>query len=127
MKIRWTEHSLRLRIGPEELQTLQVGDAVRQELKHGEVVWAAEIAPSNGPTRLEPVSGALRIALGENDLAQLSLEETEGVYFRTGSTPAVRYYVEKDFACEHAAPEESDGGPAAAFIRKRSAERKSER
>ena len=99
MKIRWTEESVRFRITPTELDVLRRGEPAlaRLPIPGG---WAAGLYPAQAQTSLNVVSGELRLLLSSEDTARLALPENEGVYFQQTET-GLRYYIEKDFPCEH--------------------------
>ena len=106
MKIRWTSRSLRLRITPEELASLQQRVPVSEELILPGGRWSATIYPTDHATGISlRRKGALGFLISAEDLARLETAE-EGVYFSAGSDPPVRYYIEKDFPCAH--PRNSD-------------------
>jgi hypothetical protein len=101
MKVRWTEESVRLRISPEELERLQRGDSVEEELAlHGDG-WSAAIHPHPSETSLDFARGSLQMQLSRRQIQKLSEPETEGVYFQTPTEPPIRYLIEKDFPCVH--------------------------
>ncbi len=98
MKIRWNKSSIRFRITPGELQSLQNGAAIEEVLQlPGGAAWSTQVIP-NHQTRLVFRSGVLQVHLGASDCAALSIPENEGVYFRDGE---FRYFIEKDFPCAH--------------------------
>lgn len=105
MKIRWTRGSVRFRITPTELESLQRGEAVEECLSlPGGPAWRATIAPAPSPaSRLSGDSGALSLSLAAADLARLGDPSAEGVYFAEGD---LRYFIEKDFPCVHPRPVE---------------------
>ena len=105
MKIRWTPESVRFRITPTELEMLRRGEPTRACLPVPGG-WAAGIYPEQAETSLDAASGALRFLLSGADLARLTLPETEGVYFQQAES-GLRYYIEKDFPCEHPRPSEA--------------------
>ena len=105
MKIRWTTESVRFRITPTELALLRRGEPAlaRLPLPGG---WRAGLYPGHAETGLEAVSGELRFLLSGEDLSRLALPEAEGVYFQQAEG-GLRYYIEKDFPCEHPRPAEA--------------------
>lgn len=105
MKIRWTNHSLRLRITPSELEALERDEVVRAELvlPGGGLPgggWRAAVCPGEA-TSIEMIEGEVRLFLSRADRDQLARPDQEGVYFQTSSPPALRYFIEKDFPCVH--------------------------
>ena len=102
MKIRWTESSIRCRITPTEFAAIQRGESVCETINlPGSLRWSVAIVPVNDKTALTAESGVLQILLSENDRRCLAESDREGVYFQTGDTAALRYFVEKDFPCAH--------------------------
>jgi hypothetical protein len=102
VKIRWTEGSVRFRITPSELASLERGEPVVETLKlPGGTAWSARIAPGADVTGLRFEAGTLQLALIGDDVAQLAAPENEGVYLPADSAAGVRYFVEKDFPCAH--------------------------
>jgi hypothetical protein len=97
VKIRWTQNSVRLRITPSELSTLERGEAVEESLALGEGSWRAKLQIGE-TTKLETKGASLIFSLSATDRAQLSDDSAEGVYF---SENGFRYFVEKDFPCAH--------------------------
>lgn len=98
MKVRWTERSVRLRITPEELETLQDGGEIHVVFSPtGSGGWSVRVAPSQS-TSLSMNGGALRLSLSREDVKKLCEPQREGVYFSAGET---RYFIEKDFPCAH--------------------------
>lgn len=115
MKIRWTQNSVRFRITPSELASLQNGAPVREALAlpgaGNNGCWRAEIAPRAAATAIALDFGrALRIALSADDLVRLAAPAAEGVYFSTPASaaqPEFKYFIEKDFPCAHPRAAES--------------------
>ncbi len=105
MKVRWTEESVRFRITPTELETLRRGAAARSRLPIPGG-WAAGIYPDQSATCLIAASEELRVLLTRADLTRLCQTESEGVYFQQTES-GLRYYIEKDFPCEHPRPAEA--------------------
>lgn len=102
MKVRWTRNSIRLRITPGELNALQIGQAVTEELKLGPGGgWSVTLYPASDHTGIAFELGALRLTLASSDVLNLARPEAEGVYFQTPTDPSLRYYIEKDFPCIH--------------------------
>ena len=106
MKIRWTRGSVRFRITPTELESLQRGDSVEEHLSlPGGLAWRAVLFPvQESASRLRFDSQALSLALAAADLARLGDPSAEGVYFVEGD---LRYFIEKDFPCIHPRPVEA--------------------
>ncbi len=115
MKVRWTQHSLRLRITPTELERLQQNLSVTEMLSLRGGGWSIAIETSDSPTRLSAAQGALTLFLAANDVNKLAVPETEGVYFRCEGDPPLRYYIEKDFPCIHPRPAEAQEQPSETF------------
>jgi Zn-finger nucleic acid-binding protein len=100
MKIRWTPDSVRFRISPAELQSLEIAQPVSAVLQVSETTaWSACISlitDSGSTLRFE--SGVLLLHLSRADLETLSAPENEGVYLQEGE---LRFIIEKDFPCAH--------------------------
>ena len=102
MKVRWNGGSIRLRITPTELQAIQDGEPVREELRlPGGSRWAAQIVPTPGKTGLTVAGDILTLALSRADAGRLAAPDAEGVYFQHDGDPPLRYFLEKDFPCVH--------------------------
>ena len=101
MKVRWTNHSIRLRITPTEMALLQDGKAISAALALPGGAWQAFAVPHAPMTNLSMTDGVLRMALTKADIDALSVPDAEGIYFSTDSVPSVRFLVEKDFPCIH--------------------------
>ena len=115
MKIRWTGHSVRLRISPSELDRLLAGGAVTETLTlPGGGRWSAVLVPAD-ETGLGLEDGSLRFALGPDARARLAAPDAEGVYFHTDGEPPLRYFVEKDFPCAHPGAPEAQEPPYETF------------
>lgn len=100
MKIRWSHLSVRFRVTPSELESLQNQQPIAEELEFGNGGWEATI--SVGETRqfwFEKM--ILQVQISPADVAELAAPENEGVYFSTDSEPPIRYFIEKDFPCAH--------------------------
>jgi hypothetical protein len=98
VKIRWTQSSVRLRITPSELATVERGEAIEESLQiGGATVWRMRLE-SGARTKLQSEEAMLVFSLSEEDRAQLSDETAEGVYFQDNG---FRYLIEKDFPCAH--------------------------
>ena len=113
MKGRWREGSLRLRITPSELASLQKGHPAREILRlpvSRDYGWTVVVMPQALATTLCRSGSIFCIDLSGEDLARLSENSTEGVYFQyvdeTGVTTDFAYYIEKDFPCVHPRPSE---------------------
>ena len=109
MKIRWTEQSVRFRITPTELETLRRGQIIQTHLllPGG---WRASVSTGSLGTTLKMEAEVLRFLLSGEDAARLFLQESEGVYFQQTES-GLRYYIEKDFPCEHPRPAEALENP----------------
>lgn len=108
MKVRWAKTSVRFRITPGELTALLAGETVEESLRlAASAVWCAQILPAAQQTGLHQDGAALQIHLSPDDVARLAEPEVEGVYFESGTTPSIRYYIEKDFPCVHPRPAEA--------------------
>jgi hypothetical protein len=101
MKTRWTSESIRIRITPAELQALLRNEVVRQQLKIGAGTWSAAIVPGCACTDYSLTDGALQVNLSAADRGKLADPNAEGVYFEPSDVMSVRFYIEKDQACEH--------------------------
>ena len=102
MKVRWTADSVRYRITPSELETIQQGGEVRQEFRPGAVaIWSAVILASEKDTALTWNGNEIGILLSRPDRDRLAVPDVEGVYFRHEGDQPVRYFIEKDFPCIH--------------------------
>ena len=112
MKIRWMQNSLRLRITPSELATLQRGDIIQEELclpLSSVPVWAVNVSPCTTETEILAFGSSIQIHLCPQDLTKLSHPANEGVYFSCQTKGAsFSYYIEKDFPCIHPRPQEVD-------------------
>ena len=100
MKIRWSNDSIRFRITPSELASLQRGEDVSDNVEVLRLEWSATItlAPEH---EIEAVRGEFVIYLSPSELAALADPANEGVYFTTDGETPVRYCIEKDFPCAH--------------------------
>ncbi|MES2462109.1 MAG: hypothetical protein V4671_16105 [Armatimonadota bacterium] len=114
MKVRWTKNSFRLRITPRELDALEQGDPVREEIRiPGSALpgWTVVLQTGSFGTSLQQLGCSVLFLLGNADLSRLSSPKAEGVYFEvdptdisrpgTGNRGVFRYYIEKDFPCIH--------------------------
>jgi hypothetical protein len=112
LKVRWNKNSLRLRITPPELDTLERGNSVREEIRFpGSSAggWSVVLQPGDSGTSLRQQGCAVLLLLGDTDRQRLSAPDAEGVYFEvtpdertaSGSEAVFRYYIEKDFPCIH--------------------------
>ncbi|HZT41980.1 MAG TPA: hypothetical protein VFA07_07310 [Chthonomonadaceae bacterium] len=100
MKIRWTGGSVRFRITPSELEALERGQTVREELAVGDG-WSAAIFPGTATTGIELKASELILHLSDADGKRLAAPDAEGVYFTQEGKQPLRYYIEKDFPCIH--------------------------
>ena len=103
MKVRWTADSVRMRITPGELEALTGGRGVLVSLPvAGPGQWTAQVVPGAAETGVAMLDGVLRLSLSAADVMRLADPDAEGVYFEgAGEDGPFRYYVEKDFPCEH--------------------------
>lgn len=98
MKVRWTTRSVRLRITPEELETLRRGDEISAAFSPTDSSgWSVCVTPWDN-TSLSMQGGALLFSLSHDDVRELCEPMREGVYFSQGAT---NYFIEKDFPCAH--------------------------
>jgi len=121
VKVRWRRGSFRLRVGPSELEALQRGEPVREELAFpGGASWTASIVPGDAPTTIGLQGNEARVALSRDDVVRLAAPDVEGVYFESSDDArGLRFFIEKDFPCLHPrppgaaeAPEETFDAPA---------------
>lgn len=99
MKIRWSHDSIRLRITPTDLEQISARQPVVETLAiNKSTAWKLSILPGAKETRLTAAESGVEIHLSESDRAKLANEKEIGVYFKHGD---LRYYIEKDFPCEH--------------------------
>ena len=101
MKVRWMSGSLRLRVSPEEFNTLLAGGQVVEALgAPGPGEWIA-ICGIGDRADLTITGGALTFTICPADMERFCREEVEGLYFTTDTNPPFRYYIEKNFPCAH--------------------------
>jgi hypothetical protein len=115
MKIRWTPDSVRFRITPEELQTLENAQPISAALSLGETVaWSAliHVVPAETGSTLRFEAGVLLLRLAHADLQTLASSANEGVYLREGE---LRFMIEKDFPCAHPRAAEAAETPTETF------------
>ncbi len=96
MKIRFTTSSLRVRITPNELERI----ANRETLELGFGLaggWEFRLEAGE-QTKLETRDGMVVLKLSNTDAMMLTEPTREGVYFEADG---VRFFIEKDFPCEH--------------------------
>jgi hypothetical protein len=105
LKIRWTAESVRFRITPSELDSLQRGELIGETLAlPGGGMWSASILPGLSiPTRLDATGNELCLSLNDGDLDHLAEDDVEGVSFKQAGAE-IRYLLEKDFPCIHPRP-----------------------
>jgi hypothetical protein len=102
MKVRWTRNSVRLRITPGELRSLQQAEAVLEEFAiPGSGSWSAEIRPGSAESTLSLEQSKLCFFLTDADLQKLCNADEEGVYFHWKDGANFVYFIEKDFPCAH--------------------------
>lgn len=99
MKVRWTETSLRLRITPSELELLREHQVVMVVMQIG--AWELFLEAGPWESQLLTRGSQVHVHLSSADLAALLEPTCEGVYLTRGD---FKYYVEKDFPCEHPRP-----------------------
>ncbi len=115
MKIRWTSESVRVRIAPAELSQLQANQRLDEILDYpGGGGWCVRLIPNEDESSAFGDRETLFITLTAADIALLSEETREGVYFQE-TDPPLRYYIEKDFPCAHPRPSEALEKPTEAF------------
>jgi hypothetical protein len=102
MKIRWNEKALRLRITPAELESLRHRQAVVESLPFG--AWQMILEANMPSTNLLARGTQMHFHLGKEDFERFLEPSAEGVYFERDG---FRYFVEKDFPCEHPRPAEA--------------------
>jgi hypothetical protein len=107
MKVRWTNTSLRLRITPAELELLRGRQPVIAAMSVGP--WEVLLEAGPEESQLLTRGAQVRVRLSSTDLAALLEPTAEGVYMVQGD---FKYYVEKDFPCEHPRPNELALAPA---------------
>ncbi len=96
MKIRFTTSSLRVRITPNELE--EIKNRASLELEFGLAGgWKFKLE-ADEQTKLESRAGTVVLGLSSADAILLTEPTREGVYFESDG---VRFFVEKDFPCEH--------------------------
>jgi hypothetical protein len=101
MKIRWNSGSLRLRITPQELEALLRGEAVAESIHFaGTGSWACRIQPGGDISEATGDGSEFILHLSGNDLSRLAAPDTEGVYF-SSTEPKLKFFIEKDFPCDH--------------------------
>jgi hypothetical protein len=101
MKIRWNQHSLRLRITPEELEALGRGAIVTEQLRLG--AWRMNLQAGLPQSGLASSDAEMHLHLSTADFERFLEPQREGLYFEWDG---FKYYVEKDFPCEHPSPPE---------------------
>lgn len=92
MKVRWTDHSVRLRLTDLEADQLLRGRGAEAHLAWPGGGWRVTLAPA-GQTRVAGHGGELSVLLGPEDLKTLLHPLSEGV--TVGEGPQVR--IEKDY------------------------------
>ncbi len=108
MKVRWNACSLRLRITPGELEALRTGQSVVERLPFD--AWQMTLCVQGAESHLEVAGANLEFRVSGTDFHHFLLSQVEGVYLERDG---FRYYLEKDFPCEHpgvegpTAPEET--------------------
>lgn len=109
MKVRWNAGSVRLRITPPELATLERGQPVEERLHvPGAPVgsgWTMVLLPNAEQSEISALESVVLFDISRADVSRLADPATEGVYcYRetAGDSPTrFSFYVEKDFPCVH--------------------------
>lgn len=114
MKIRWTNNSVRFRITPGELNQLESGANIVEEMLIPDG-WIACIEAGGGNSSLRFENNALLVNLSDGDLQTLLSPENEGVYLKTQDEFSIRYFIEKDFPCAHPRAGEAEESPTETF------------
>jgi hypothetical protein len=114
MKIRWTNNSVRFRITPGELNQLEGGGNIVEELLMPGG-WVASVETTEVDSSLNFEGSALLVSLSPTDLHILLHPENEGVYLKTNGENPIRYFIEKDFPCAHPRASEAEETPTETF------------
>ncbi|MBC7806326.1 MAG: hypothetical protein H7145_09260 [Akkermansiaceae bacterium] len=112
MKIRWTSGSLRLRISPTELASLERGEPLEERLRiPGAPVgssWTVLLLPGGTQSEISASGNVVLFDISKADVETLADFTCEGVYcYQSGpgnDSEAFSFYVEKDFPCVHPRP-----------------------
>jgi hypothetical protein len=117
MKIRWTNNSVRFRITPGELESLQKHQPISEEIGCGNGYWEVSISIGD-KTSLWFEKMILQITLSPSEVMRLADPKNEGVYFSTKvdeASEGLRYFIEKDFPCAHPRASEAEETPTETF------------
>lgn len=90
-----------MRITPTEFDHLCRGQAVEERLCDGS--WSLALVVG-AQTELRTSGASTTVCLSAADIGRLSQDATEGVYFTSGGSRPIRYFIEKDFPCAHERP-----------------------
>ena len=102
MKIRWTSQSIRLRITPSELSSLESGKQICEQVCFpGGGIWRLLVVPNSTTTTVEGSGNNVCLHLAADDLKKLLNHKNEGVYFNSPQPELLSYFIEKDFPCAH--------------------------
>lgn len=114
MKVRWTSGSLRLRISPTELTSLERGEPLEERLRvPGALVgsnWTVLLLPGGKVSEISASGNVVVFDISRADVTKLAVPDAEGMYYhRTGAGEGgedFSFYIEKDFPCVHPRPAE---------------------
>ncbi len=114
MKVRWTSGSLRLRISPTELASLERGEPLEERLRiPGSPVgssWTVLLLPGGKASEISASGSVVLFDISRIDIERLADPASEGIYCQQSGTGSDRdgfsFYVEKDFPCVHPRPSE---------------------
>lgn len=111
MKVRWTSGSLRLRISPTELASLERGEPLEERLRiPGAPVgssWTVLLLPGGKMSEISASGSVVLFDISRTDVERLADSANEGIYCQqSGSDEGFSFYVEKDFPCIHPRPSE---------------------
>ena len=116
MKVRWTQGSIRFRITPAEMRSLEQSQQIGVNLNVPGGAWEVVIAPSvQAATDISLSGNVLTMRVSADDLRRLSDPQTEGIYFATETGQNLRYFIEKDFPCLHTRPPGAAEPPSETF------------
>lgn len=111
MKVRWTSGSLRLRISPTELASLERGEPLEERLRiPGAPVgssWTVLLLPGGKLSEISASGSVVLFDISRTDVERLADSANEGIYCQQSGTDGdFSFYVEKDFPCIHPRPSE---------------------
>ncbi|MBC8138639.1 MAG: hypothetical protein H8F28_22395 [Fibrella sp.] len=114
MKVRWTSGSLRLRISPTELASLERGEPLEERMRvPGAPVgssWTILLLPGGKVSEISASGSVVLFDISRADVEQLAEPASEGIYCQQvaagDSREEFSFYVEKDFPCVHPRPSE---------------------